>query len=277
MEEQQPASWIPSEQTRMVETLISQYGFGQDVISRASASAAKAYKTLCPDLPDRLTPSTISRMKTGSDLKKLKRCNLLLLRLTIHHLRARGSNPSPPSPRAVVEANEFADTVLLAGGGSPGSSSISYNPNDPRHDRVAGNFGDYGVNLIEHAILHEDASSFRKLAILQWLSGDTDDARYWNNRAVSATSGPPEALDADVIMQEAFIVGRWYLYNEKIGVAETYLALAADAGHANSAYLLGDMLEALFREEEARRWFSVAWSSGHSEAGKRISAAHERR
>ncbi|WP_143220135.1 hypothetical protein [Actinomadura sp. CNU-125] len=276
MEEQLPASSIPSEQTLVVKTLVRQSGLAGKLIAEASESTARVYRVLSPSLPARLAAPTISRMMNGTGLKKLKRCNLLLLHLTIHCLLAREAGAGSPSQSAVEAASEFADAVLLAGGGSldPSGGSL-YDPNNPRHARAGDNFGDYAINLIERAVSNGDASSFRKLAVLQRLSGDADDARYWNNRAASAASVPPEVLDFSVAAQEAFAAGRWYVYNEKREVAEVYLALAAHAGHADAAFLLGDILEALLREDEAQRWFSVARSNGHSGAGKRVSAVQE--
>lgn len=128
MEKQQPAKRIPPEQTRMVKMLITESGIGQDVISRASESVARAHKALCPGLPDRLTAPTISRMATGSGLKKLRRCNLLLLHLTIHSLRDPRADLSAPSPTAVGAANEFTDTVLLAAAWVTGPQQQIFQP-----------------------------------------------------------------------------------------------------------------------------------------------------
>ncbi|WP_242882763.1 hypothetical protein [Actinomadura litoris] len=275
MEEQLPEKQVPPQQTCIVRALISGLGSTLKEISQTSESVAGVYKELSADLPDHLTAPTISRMTTGSGLKKLKRRNLLLLHLTVHCLREAGAAPKAPSRGAVAAANEFADAVLLAGSRSVEPESSFYNRNDPRHHRAADSFGSYGTQLIEKAVSRADASACRKLAVLQFLSGNVDDARYWNDRAVRTAAAPLEALSADAAAREAFVAGRWYLYNRKQECAETYLSLAAEAGHADSAFWLGDMLEALQRDDESQRWFSVAWSNGHSGAYERIRPGSE--
>ncbi|GGT62621.1 sel1 repeat family protein [Actinomadura citrea] len=275
MEHQQHAEWIPREQTRLVGALLEESGVAQKVISGRSREVAVAYRLLCPDLPGGLDPSTVSRMKTGSDLRKLKRCNLRLLHLTIAYVKSPRGEERAVSVGAVEEANDFADAVLRAGGAVEELKPSCFNPNDPRHDRAAGLFGEYGISLLERAIAQDDERSLRKIAVLQWLSGNIDDARYWNGRAGKMASGTPEALDAEVAAYEAYSSGRSYLYKGQRGIAEIYLALAADAGHRDAAFLLGDALEELQRNEEARRWFSTAQSNGHGEAGKRLSALEE--
>ncbi|MEU6745549.1 hypothetical protein ABZ914_04935 [Spirillospora sp. NPDC046719] len=256
----------------MVKALIKGSGVTLGAISEDSERAAKAYKPLCPDLPARLSTATISRMATGSALKALKKGNLRLLHLTVHYLQCGKREAAAVSPKAAEAATSFAKTVLAAGTAPRGAVTSFYNPNDPRHDRTADLFGEYGIGLIECAIAQEDGPTFRKLAILQWLSGNTDDARYWNQRAHEAGQGSPEDLDAGIAAQEAFAAGRWYLYSERRAVAEIYFTLAADAGHADAAFLLGDMLEMTQQNADALRWFYVAKSNGHSEAGKRLSA-----
>lgn len=256
----------------MVKALIARSGLNQYVISRESERVSKAYKKVCPDLPASLSPSTISRMVTGSNLVRLKRCNLVLLHLAVRCAENSKQGGSAVSCHGVEEADAFADAVLAAGA-EPGKQPTSaYDPNDPRHDRTSDLFGDYGISLLEAAVGRNEGSSFRKLAVLQWLSGNTDDARYWSRCADESAAEELPQLDDGIAVQEAFAAGRWYLFNENRAVAETYLGLAASRGHADAAYLLGEVLEALQRIEEARRWFSTAEINGHSEAGKRLSA-----
>jgi hypothetical protein len=267
MEEQQLAKWIPPEQTRMVGELIRGSGIRQNVIARNSVRTAELYKELCPDLPDRLGASTISRMRTGSALRRLERRNLQLLHLTIHCSKGSQQEATEVSLQAADAANSFADAVLAAGA-TPEEPGIGfYDLNDPRHNRAADLFGDHGVSLIEKGIAENDADSFRKIAVLQLLSGNTDDARYWSGRA-----GLPESPDQKIAAQEAFAAGRWHLYQGYGATAEIYLALAAEAGHAGAAFMMGDLLEALQRHEEARRWFVKAQINGHTEADGRLSA-----
>lgn len=275
MEDQQPVKQIPCEQTSMVAALIRESGISQNVISRKSGPVAEEYRELCPDLPGPLSPSTISRMRTGSDLQKLKRFNLVLLYLTVRYAEAATRGVSAASRPTLEEACSFADSVLAAGS-APKEQPTAYDPNDPRHDRTVDLFDDYGISLLEAAIARNEASSFRKLAVLQWLSGNTDDARYWNQGAGDAAAEQPLALDNGIAAREAFAVGRKYLLNGNRPVAEIYLDLAAHTGHADAAFLLGEVLEASQHIEEARRWFSTAETNGHSEAGKRLSALEAR-
>ncbi|NEA26856.1 hypothetical protein [Actinomadura bangladeshensis] len=210
-------------------------------------------------------------MKTGSDLKKLKRFNLVLLYLAVRYAESAKLGTGTASQLTLEQAYSFADSVLAADS-MPGEQPTVYDPNDPRHDRTVDLFGDYGVSLLEAAITRNEASSFRKLSVLQWLSGNTDDARYWSHRAGEAAAEQPLVLDDTIAAKEAFDAGRWYLFNENRAVAEIYLGLAAHTGHAGAAFLLGEVLEASQRIEEARRWFLTAETNGHSEAGKRLSA-----
>jgi TPR repeat protein len=210
-------------------------------------------------------------MKTGSDLKKLKRSNLVLLYLAVRYAESAKQGASTASQHTLEQAYSFADSVLAAVS-APREQSTVYDPNDPRHDRTVDLFGNYGVSLLEAVITRNEASSFRKLAVLQWLSGNTDDARYWGHRAGKEAAEQPLALDDGVAAQEAFTTGRWYLFNENRAVAETYLDLAAQTGHADAAFLLAEVLEASQRIDEARRWFLTAEANGHSEAGQRLSA-----
>lgn len=272
MKDGQGVKRIPPEQTRMVKVLIGRSGLNQDVISEKSKSVSEAYKEICSDLPRSLSPPTISRMVTGSNLVKLRRCNLVLLHLTVRCAQSSMQGVGAASRQAMEEAEEFASAVLAADVESGEQSTSAYDPNDPRHDRTVDLFGGYGISLLEASIARGEASSFRKLAVLQWLSGNTDDARYWSRRAGEAASEQPSALDGGRAAQEAFAAGRWYLFNENRSVAETYLELAASTGHADAAFLLGEVLEALGRIEEARRWFSIAETNGRSEAGKRLAA-----
>lgn len=170
------------------------------------------------------------------------------------------------SLQAVEAANSFAEAVLAAGTVPGGQEASFYNPDDPRHDRIAGLFHEYGVSLLEYAISREDANSFRKLAVLQWLSGNTDDARYRSHCASEAAPDLAKAINSGIAAREAFAVGRWYLYNGRPEVTEIYLSLAAGAGHTDTAWLLADVLEALQRNEEARYWLSIAQSNGQSGA-----------
>lgn len=272
MQKLQPAKGVPPEQTRMVKTWIDRSGLHQNLISGKSGQAAEAYGALYPELPKCLTESTLSRMKTGNGLQKLQRSNLVLLHLTVHWAKRWKQGVTAVSVQQVEAAVSFADEVLSAGGAPVRPGTDSYNPTDPRHHRTADSFGEYGVHLLGYAIARDDAESYRKLAVLQWLAGNTDDARHWSRCAGDAASGPPEALDDSIATKEAFVAGRQYLYNGKRAVAEIYLGLAADAGHAESAFMLGDVLEALQRTTEARAWFSRAQRNGHSEAGNRLHA-----
>ncbi|MFG2087581.1 hypothetical protein [Spirillospora sp. NPDC048824] len=273
MERQQPDMGIPREQSRLVSELIEWSGVTQDVISNRSREVATALKAVYSvDLPDRLTTPTISRMKTGCGLKKLRRRNLLLLHLTVRYVKLPKRRDYVIALSAIEEAEVFADTVLRAGRTSGEQRATSFNSNDPRHDRTADLFGEYGISLLECAIGQDDADSFRKLAVLQWLSGNTDDARYWNG---NANRTAPGALDTEVAAQVAFNSGRSYLYQGQGAVAETYLALAADAGHADAAFLLGEILETLQRNEEAQRWFLTAQENGHIGVSARLSARND--
>lgn len=270
MEDKQGVKRIPLEQIRMVKALIERSGLNQGFISKKSESVSEAYKEACSGLPGSLSAPTISRMVTGGGLVKLKRCNLVLLHLTVRCAESSKPGVVAVSRHAVEEADAFADAVLAAGGAAERPTS-AYDPNDPRHDRTADLFGDYGIGLLEAAVGQEEASAFRKLAVLQWLSGNTDDARYWSRCASAGPAEQPSVLDDGIVSEEAFTVGRWYLFNENRAVAEIYLSLAARAGHADAAFLLGEVLEALQRIEEARRWFMTAEANGHIEAGKRLS------
>ncbi|MFC4913734.1 hypothetical protein [Actinomadura gamaensis] len=251
MEEQQDAECIDPEQTRMVSQLVRKSGIVQDSVSRNSEAASKAYKLLCPDLPDRLSPPTISRMMRGKGIKKLKRSNLHLLYLTIHYYTQVKPGLSTASPSEVQAATEFADTVLQTGSGSAPPGGAFYNPNDPRHDRAAEILGRHGVDLIELAISQNNTKSFRKLAVLQFLSGNADDARYWNERAARAASAPPGPLNPEVAAEEAFTAGLQHAYNGNQEVAETYLALAAGAAHREAVTRLSEMRQMRQQSEES--------------------------
>jgi hypothetical protein len=257
--------------------LLKKSGLNQDLISRKMGEAVSAFGAHCSvDLPSSLSKSTISRMKTGSNIKKLKRQNLILLHLTIDYIRLPKERRGAAAARVAADAEAFADAVLHTGGAAEEEKEHFFKPSDPRHDRTASLFGDYGVGLLESAIGRSDADSYRKLASLQWLSGNTDDAHYWNKCADQVAPGAPEAIDTESAAQAAFCSGRLYLYKGQGDVAEIYLALAADAGHADSAFLLGDVLEALERDSEAFRWFSTAKSNGHREASARLASLKER-
>lgn len=274
--QKRPTSAIPVEQTQMIRDLIGDSGMTQQVISRRSREVALAYKELCPiELPEGLTESTVSRMKTGSDLKKQRRRNLVLLYLTISHFRASEKKGLTPSLHAAEEADNFADSVLHAGGADEEQKLEFFDPNDPRHNRAAILFGEHGVGLIESAFAHDDAHSFQKLAALQWLSGNTDDAHYWNSCAQHIAQDSPERMDTEAAKRLAFTSGRSYLFKGEGAVAETYFRLAGNAGHADAAFLLAEFLETLQRDNDARHWFSTAEKNGHSEAGVRLAALED--
>ncbi|GAA1883685.1 sel1 repeat family protein [Actinomadura bangladeshensis] len=272
MEDEQVVKRIPCEQTRMVKALIRRSGLNQGTISEESERVSEEYREICSDLPKILSRPTISRMVTGSNLVKMRRCNLVLLHLTVRCAESSMQGAGAASRQAMEEAEAFASAVLAAGVESGARLPSSYDPNDPRHDRTVDLFGGYGISLLEAGVARGEASSLRKLAVLQWLSGNTDDARYWSRRAGEAVAEQPSALDNASAAQEAFAAGRWYLFHQNRAVAETYLELAASTGHADAAFLLGEVLEALERIEEARRWFSIAETNGHSEAGERLAA-----
>jgi hypothetical protein len=242
--EEKNADHRSGEQTRLIGELLQQSGLTQDLISRKSEEVSRAFKKIRPDLPRILTAPTLSRMKTGHGLKKLKRRNLQLLHLTITYCK----NPRPGDEgnalRVAEEADDFADSVLRA---AQGPMLTCFNPNDPRHDRTADLFGGHGIGLLERAISRNDAGAFREIAVLQWISGNLDDARHWNDCASRAAVEVLEALNAEVAAQEVYVLGRQYLFRKQGRIAEVYLALAAEAGHGRAAFLLGEAREELQR------------------------------
>jgi hypothetical protein len=272
MEGEDNAERVPQEQTRLVRDLLKRSGVTQELISRRSEEASTAFKEFCPGLPGALTAPTLSRMKTGSGLKKLKRGKLQLLHLTITYVNSPRPEGEGAVRRALAEAEAFADAVLSAGGTAEDLKLSRFNPNDPRHDRMADLFGGHGISLLERAIAQNDANSFREIAVLQWLSGNSDDARHWNECASQATTEALETLDAEVAVQEAYALGLSYLFESQGQVAEIYLALAAESGHEGAALLLREAgaWDELRRKEKNRSRFSAAQGSGHGEAGNRL-------
>ncbi|MBA8949931.1 hypothetical protein ACFQU9_37690 [Actinomadura namibiensis] len=258
----------------MVADLLARSRFRQNLIARRSSEIAAAYKNIRPDLPVRLSESTISRMKTGSDLKKMDGGNLTLLHLTLARLVRTGDEGEPDLLRDLRAAISFAEKVLDLASESEKPRGSSYNPNDPRHYRASDLFGDHGVDLLEQALERKDAGSFRKLAVLQQLSGNSDDARFWNHCASEADPAmqSSDGINDATAAQEAFRSGRQYLYSGQGGAAEIYLTLAASKGHADAAYVMGDLFETRGCVQEARQWFSVAKSYGHSNADARLSS-----